>query len=145
MTFKTVYFHDFILTIINGQVSSPVYNGDKCRDVDLVIKPHKSGNHDKDCKILLLSDSHGRECAKRIKDCLPKNFEVCGYVKPDTLTDTLFKTAPLEIMDMTKNDVIVVWCGSNDIARNNSSTGLRNSLQFIRNNTHTNIIVVNTA
>jgi hypothetical protein len=113
-----------IPTTINGQVSSPVYNGDK------------------DCKILLLSDSHGRECAKRIKDCLPKNFEVCGCVKPGMRMDTLFKTAPLEIMDMTKNDVTVVWCGSNDIARNNSSTGLRNIQQFIRNNIHTNIIVV---
>jgi hypothetical protein len=39
-----------IPTIINGQVSSPVYNGDKCIDVDLVINPHKSGNHDKDLK-----------------------------------------------------------------------------------------------
>jgi hypothetical protein len=79
---------------------------------------------------------------KELKDCLPKNFEVCGYVKPGIRKDTLFKTAPLEIMDMTKNDVIVVWCGSNDIARNNTSTGLRNIRQFIRNNIHTNIIVV---
>jgi hypothetical protein len=56
-----------IPAIMNGQVSSPVYNGDKCIDVDLVINPHNSGNHYKDCKILLLSDSHGRQCAKRIK------------------------------------------------------------------------------
>jgi hypothetical protein len=131
-----------IPTILNGQVSSSVYNGMKGKKWKLIKNPLNSVNQTKDCKILLISDSHGRECAKSIKDHLPSNYEVCGYVKPGMHTDTILWTTPMEIKSLTKNDAIVIWCGSNNIARNNSSTGLKNIFQFIKNSTYTKVTVL---
>jgi hypothetical protein len=129
-----------IPTILNSQVSSSVYNGMKDIKRELIKNPLNSVSQT--CKILLISDSHGRECAKSIKDHLPSNYEVCGYVKPGMPMDTIFRTAPMEIKSLTKNDAIVIWCGSNDIARNNSSTGLKNIFHFIKNRIYTKVIVV---
>jgi hypothetical protein len=131
-----------IPTILNGQVSSSVYNGKKGTKWEFIKNLFNSVKQTKDRKILLISDSHGRECAKSIKYHLPSNYEVCGYVKPGMPTDTILKTAPMEIKSLTKNEAIVLWCGSNDIARNSSSTGLKNIFHFIKNSTHTKVIVV---
>jgi len=38
---------------------------------------------------------------------------------------------------------VVVWGGSNDIARNNSIKGMKNILEFVLNANHTNVIIMN--
>jgi hypothetical protein len=48
-----------------------------------------------------------------------------------------------EVSKFTYNDFIVIWYGSNDISSNRSAPGVKNILQFVINNLHTNIIVVN--
>jgi hypothetical protein len=38
---------------------------------------------------------------------------------------------------------VVVWRGSNDIARNNSTVGMKNILEFVINANHANVIIMN--
>ncbi|KAJ4446836.1 hypothetical protein ANN_13534 [Periplaneta americana] len=42
-----------------------------------------------------------------------------------------------------QKDTVVIWGGSNDIARNNTDNGLRHLQQFVERNDQTNIIVMN--
>ena len=44
---------------------------------------------------------------------------------------------------MTKEDIVVVWGGTNNIAKNESEKGLVHILNFVKQRKHTNIIVVN--
>jgi hypothetical protein len=45
----------------------------------LIVRSNVLHNQHKDCKILLLSDGHGRGCAERLKNQLPSNFEASGF------------------------------------------------------------------
>jgi hypothetical protein len=42
-----------------------------------------------------------------------------------------------------KGTLSLIWYGSNNVSSDNTSSGARNILQFVTNNSHTNIIVVN--
>jgi hypothetical protein len=109
-----------IPTIINGQVSSPVYNGDKCIDVDLVINPHKSGNHDKNCKILLLSDSDSDNDVVPIKksvyvngvnvqDTQSKIKSGCQKHRIVTLGDSHSRGCASKVKDYLNKNFEVIW------------------------------------
>jgi hypothetical protein len=106
------------------------------------VKSNVLHNQHKDRKILLLSDSHGRGCAERLKNQLPSNFEVNGLVKSGVLSSILMNTAVEEVRKFTSKDFLVIWYGSNDVSSNKAATGMKNILQFVMNNLDTNIIVV---
>ena len=91
----------------------------------------------------MLSDSHGRGCSERIKNQLSSNFEVCGFVKPGVSSSILTNTASTETTKLTRKDSIVLWSGSNDVSNCKTTVGIKNTLHFVMNNIHTNIIVVN--
>ena len=57
-------------------------------------------------------------------------------------TDILIKTASNEINNLTKRDAIILCGGSNDVGNNNSKVGLRNISHFVKNNSHTNIVMM---
>jgi hypothetical protein len=44
--------------------------------------------------------------------------------------------------DITKDDIVVVCAGSNDISKNNAKEGLKNVINFGRRTNHTNIIAL---
>jgi len=75
-----------------------------------------------------------------------ENVEFRGYVKPGVSTDILVKTASNEINSLTnkqtKKSAIILWGGSNDIGNNNSTAGLKNISHFVKNNSHTNIVLM---
>ena len=71
-----------------------------------------------------------------------ENGEVRGYVKFGVSTVVLIKTASSEINNLTKKDAVILWGGSNDIGNNNSKAGLRNISHFVKNNSHTNIVMM---
>jgi hypothetical protein len=56
--------------------------------------------------------------------------------------ETIKDKARMEIQHLTKKDVVVLWGGSNDIARNNSLVGLKHIREFLINNHHTNVILL---
>jgi hypothetical protein len=80
------------------------------------MKSNVINNQHKYHTVLLLSDSHGRGCAERIKIQLPSNFEVWGLVKPGASSSILSKTVSTEINKFTRKDFIVLWYGSRGLA-----------------------------
>jgi hypothetical protein len=54
---------------------------------------------------------------------------------------TIKDTASVKVQQLTKRDVVVVWGGANDIARNNSLVGRKHILEFLINANHTNVIL----
>ena len=51
-------------------------------------------------------------------------------------------TAANEMKNLTKNYVIFFWGGSNDVCKNNSRTKLKHILNYVKNISHTNIILM---
>jgi hypothetical protein len=91
-------------------------------------------------KILIVGDSHGRECASKMIYNPDSDFEVQGIIKPSADLMTVTNTAEKEVKFLTQNDVIVVCGGKRDVSRNETTSGLNQLKDFFRKNNHTNII-----
>jgi hypothetical protein len=48
-----------------------------------------------------------------------------------------------DIKDLTKKDMVTVWGGTADVSRNEAGRGLTRIRNFVRENTHTNVLVTN--
>ena len=92
---------------------------------------------------MIIGDSHARLWTQNIKSQIKKNFHIQGLVKPGAGADILVTTAQSDITSQSKNDVVVVCVGANDIAKNNAKTALKHISNFVKSNNHTNIIVTN--
>jgi RNase P/RNase MRP subunit p30 len=92
--------------------------------------------------MVILGDSHTRGCAAEVKQLLNNKFEVLGLVNSGSGMEFIKDTARVKLHQLKKNDVVVVWGGSNDIARNNSIKGMKNILEFVLNANHTNVIIM---
>jgi lysophospholipase L1-like esterase len=90
---------------------------------------------------VLIGDSHIRNCADMTKDNLNKMYNVIGFVKPGADINILSSVESV-VSSLTHNDVIVFSGGTKDIGKNNSKEGLRNILNFVKTNTHTNIVLL---
>jgi hypothetical protein len=73
---------------------------------------------------------------------LPTNFVVCDFIKRG-MSYNVLRIASEETDTLTRKDIIVIWYGANYISKNNTLTGIMIILQFIKNSTHINIIMVN--
>jgi lysophospholipase L1-like esterase len=92
--------------------------------------------------ILLIGDSHIRDCADKTKDNLNKMFSVLGLIKPGADINILSSSIELMVKSLTHNDVIVLSGGTKDIGKNNSKEAIRNVLNFVKTNSHTNIVLL---
>jgi lysophospholipase L1-like esterase len=100
------------------------------------VAKEKSRRH----RVLLLGDSQVRGCADLLKSNLNNECGVIGFVKPGAKSSGILG---INIdKDISKDDVVVVCAGSNDIRNNNAKEGLRNIINFVKRNSHTNIIVM---
>ena len=90
---------------------------------------------------MILGDSHVRGLSGKLKETLNGKFEVIGYAKPNC-DITLTNSAKGSISTLTKNDVLAIRGGANDVAENNTKEGLRQILNFVRTNNHTNIVLL---
>jgi hypothetical protein len=93
--------------------------------------------------VVIIGDSHARGCTTKVKGNLNDNFVVNGFVKPDACIDMVTSTINGNNEQLTKRDAVVFWGGTNDIGKDNSQNGLRHLVNFVKNNSHTNIIVIN--
>ena len=91
---------------------------------------------------MFLGDSHARGCAAGVKHLLSSGFEVFGSINPGAGMKTIKDMASVKVQQLTKKDVVVLWGGSNDIARNNSLVGLKHIIEFLINANHTNVILL---
>ena len=67
-------------------------------------------NLKKDRKLILIGDSHARECAEKISNYLANSYEVTGYVNPSTGLEVITKSAKKKNDHMMQKDVVIV-CG----------------------------------
>jgi hypothetical protein len=81
-----------------------------------------------------------RGCADVLKKKLNSEFEISGIVKPGAKAKDVLNTRIDE--GMSKNDAIVICAATNDISKNEAKEGLRNIINFVKHNSHTNIIVM---
>jgi hypothetical protein len=100
-----------------------------------VLKKKKS-------KVMIFGDSHARGCAAELGHLLKKDFEVLGSVTPGSGMRHIKDASTGIIKELSKDDAVVVREGSNDIAKNNASTGMQHLLGLVINATHTNIILM---
>jgi len=62
-------------------------------------------------------------------------------VKPGVNINTLMSTVNEDIKPLTYSDTIVVLGGMEDVSKNNAYDGLQHLSNFVKSNTHTNIIL----
>jgi hypothetical protein len=73
---------------------------------------------------------------------LDAHFDVCGVVKPRSVTGSVMKTAKSDVGKLTMNDLLITCSGTNDIDRNHSGNAFKNITNFIKSVNHTNIILI---
>ena len=66
-------------------------------------------------KILLLSDSQGRQCSEKLKAILTRNDNVMSYVYPGAKMKTVVNNVSLLTKDFTLDDFVVIQSGTNDV------------------------------
>jgi len=109
----------------------------------------KKKNHKKNSvktkvhKVLILGDSHARGCEYEIKQQLNNKYEVPGFINPGLGMKDIKESAKMKMAPLTREDIVVLWGGSNDVARNNSMVGMKHILDLLINSTHTNAILLN--
>ena len=131
-----------IPTITNGRI--PISRNDKVNTKRTVKINNCSSatQHNKAHKILIIGDSHIRNCAANMKSNIKSNFKVQGVVKPGAGVDILANSMINEIKSLSKSDVVVFCGGANDVGRNNSSKALHQIMNFMVHSEHTNIILL---
>jgi putative cell wall-binding protein len=75
---------------------------------------------------------------------LNENFDVTGLVMPGcSRLKSITNAVKKEIANLTRDDIIVVWGGTNDVSKNESSKGLSHISSFVKNRGHTNVVIMN--
>lgn len=93
-------------------------------------------------KIVILGDSHTRNCAAGLQHAMGKDVSVIGLVKPGAGMGQIVNAVSDEIKNLKGDDVLIIGGGSNDIYKNNSNQALSHLSAFIINNQVPNIVVM---
>ena len=104
--------------------------------------PVKSANTVKN-KVLIIGDSHARNCATKLQDNLSSEFSISGYVKPGANMYEISKTVREELQTFKSDDFIVIWGGANDISKNNAKVALKLLSEFVIEHKGPNIVLIN--
>jgi hypothetical protein len=87
-------------------------------------------------------DSHARGREAKLTENLGELFEVTGFVKPGTGSEVITTMETEGISKFTKKDVVVIWGGAHDIAKNETKKALEHMVKFVKENSHTNIVIM---
>jgi hypothetical protein len=129
---------------VSGRVNSSqraVQPIPKRSSVKLIRRPNDEA--DSRQKIFMLGDSHLRGISAEIKHVLGNKAVVTGYVCPGARCATLQNIAVKEIKELSMRDNLVIWSGSNDIAKNEAENGLVDLFTLAQRYKNTNITIVN--
>jgi len=105
------------------------------------VQRAKNKNMEKKHKIIVNGDSHAQGCAVEIKLNLDEGFKVQGFVNPITGLSTITTSAKIDI-HLSKQDVVVVWGGPKDVAKNETKNGTNCVQRFVKTNNHTTFILM---
>jgi len=101
----------------------------------------KMGKKDKQ-KIVIVGDSHARRCSAKLQQHLGERCSVTGHVMPGARMEHIVNSGLQEINNLTGDDVIVVWGGSNDISKQNSEEAVKHLCNFTKSHQDIKVIVV---
>ena len=93
-------------------------------------------------RIILIGDSNIKGYVCNLKPLLSSNYELYSVVKPGSSTNELKETAKKEISQLSHDDLIVIYSGTNGYKLNELSLTLQNITNFVKNNNHTSIILM---
>jgi hypothetical protein len=93
-------------------------------------------------KIVIIGDSHARNCAAELHHWLGRKCAVSGYVKRGAGMKVIVQSGKEEIEKLSGEDVVVVWGGSNDTGKQNSQEALSQLCKFIDRSQDVNVIVM---
>ena len=105
-------------------------------------KTQPRGQADLRPKIVVIGDSHARGISSDLKVNLTKNYDVCGYVNPGSTMSHITQSAKKQIRSLTKNDTVIIFGGTNDVARNQTEIGQKHLQNFVKSTSNTNLIVM---
>ena len=131
-----------IPVIVSGNISTKRNAQINNRNTSCRVNGRIGVTKQKKKKIIVISDSHARGCAREISNCLGKEFEVSGTVMPGAGLAHVTTLAQEEIPNLTPYDAVVIWGGSNDINKNETSRGLRHLQNFANHKSNTNILAL---
>jgi hypothetical protein len=93
-------------------------------------------------KIVIIGDSHARNCAAKLQHQLRRKYSVIGHVKPGAEMKQIVNSGKKEVNNLKGDDVIVVWGGSNDIGKQNSQEAWKHLHNFAKTHQDVNVIVM---
>ena len=92
--------------------------------------------------ILLLGDSHIKDLAEGMSISLGSSFHVSCFSKPNANIKEIISPSNSSYVNLTKQDMIIFCGGTRDISRNDSKSGLRTLLEFVKRTSATNVILL---
>jgi hypothetical protein len=93
-------------------------------------------------KILIVGDSHARHCAREVKQIVGNKLEVYGIVKLGARMEEIVNTVNKGSVKLTSKDIVVIWGGIQDVAKNETDKGLQQIKTCVEDLKQTNIIVM---
>jgi hypothetical protein len=102
----------------------------------------KKQHHNHRRKIIIIGDSHARGLAEEMSHQGNKTYDVTGFVKPNAGTATIIDTGQIELNKVTRKDMVILWCGPNDINNHASRKALSQTVNFSRINQETNVVFI---
>jgi hypothetical protein len=76
-------------------------------------------------RILIIGNSHVRGCSEKLMNSLGKAYRVIGITKPNANISAILNSMNLKDDKLSMRDVVIFCGGSRDIAKKESTQGLR--------------------
>lgn len=92
-------------------------------------------------KLLLLADSHGRDLAWNLNECI-STHEAFGFVRPGGRSEQILNNNNIEEENLKEDDILVIMTGSNDVAANESSKAVQYISTAVKKASKTNKVVL---
>jgi RNase H-fold protein (predicted Holliday junction resolvase) len=93
-------------------------------------------------RIILIGDSHVRNCATDLQHNLGGNYEVTGFAKPGAIMEEIVNTVRKDVQTLSNKDVVIVWGGSNDISKNNTKVAINQLSKFVEEKKNVNLVLM---
>jgi hypothetical protein len=126
--------------LLNLEEGGEVLRCSKINGRDKVARENRARKFER--KIVIIGDSHARNCATELYHRLGKKCDVIGYFKPGAQMKDIVQSGKEEIKKLNRKDVVVVWGGSNDIGKQNTQEALRQLCEFVEKSKDVNVIVM---
>lgn len=80
--------------------------------------------------IFIIGDSHVRGLSDKVSSDLDDAFSVTGISKPNADIDGITSSEHFLVDNLTKNDLIIFYAGTNDISKNEAIKGFHSLKAF---------------